>query len=428
MPKTTTSNASRPTVLEVRLAGTVVGTLTNLPNDQNLFIFDPAYIADPDRPVLSLSFFDAYRALFTNIRPVTRRLPPFFSNLLPEGALRQYIAERGEINAQREFFLLWLLGNDLPGAVTVSDVEGRPLPPAEDDPSLLRTRAGRDVLRFSLTGVQLKLSAIGNPRRQLSIAASSLGGHWIVKLPSPACPGLPENAFSMMEFGRAVGIQVPETGLVPLDQIPGVPAQWKQLKGNAYYIRRFDRGHKGSRIHMEDFNQLYGQFPEAKYRNYSYTNMAADLWRLADEAQLVEFVRRLIFNIAIGNNDMHLKNWSLIYPDGRTPQLAPAYDFVSTVRYIADDRLALSIAKEKAASQLNTALLERFARKAQVPTKLVLETARDTAERLMAVWPTLQKELPLDQQTRRRITAHRSPSLSWQSNDASAAREHEIAR
>jgi serine/threonine-protein kinase HipA len=47
MPKTM---PSRPTVLEVRLANTMVGTLTNLPNDQNLFAFDPAYIADSNRP------------------------------------------------------------------------------------------------------------------------------------------------------------------------------------------------------------------------------------------------------------------------------------------------------------------------------------------------------------------------------------------
>src|SRR5258708_5186010 len=128
MPKTKTNNANRPTVLEVSLENTVVGTLTNLPNDQNLFVFDPAYIAAKDRPVLSLSFYDAYRQLIANVRPVTRRLPPFFSNLLPEGQLRQYIAEHGEINAQREFFLLWLLGDDLPGAVKVRDVEGRTLP------------------------------------------------------------------------------------------------------------------------------------------------------------------------------------------------------------------------------------------------------------------------------------------------------------
>jgi serine/threonine-protein kinase HipA len=417
MPKTT-NDANRPTVLEVGLGDTVVGTLTNLPNDQNLFIFDPAYVADANRPVLSLSLYDAYRNLIMKVRPVTRRLPPFFSNLLPEGAMREFIAERGEINAQREFFLLWLLGKDLPGAVTVHDAEGRALPPSEKNPTVTRIRAGRDVLRFSLAGVQLKLSAIGNPHRQLSIPASSVGGHWIVKLPSPAYPGLPENEFSMMEFARAVGVQVPEIGLIPLDKIPGVPAPWQQLKGNAYYIRRFDRGPNGKRIHIEDFNQIYGQFPDAKYKNYSYTNMATDLWRLTDEVQFTEFVRRLIFNVGIGNNDMHLKNWSLIYPDGRTAQLAPAYDFVSTVRYIADDRLALSIAKEKDPTQLNLELLERFARKAQVPNKLVLDTARETAEKMMTLWPVLQKELPLDRTARLQITAHmRSiPLLQTRSN------------
>lgn len=405
MPKTT-NNTNRPSVLEVRLGETLVGTLTNLPNDQNLFVFDPAYIADANRPVLSLSFYDAYRNLVTNIRPVTRRLSPFFSNLLPEGALRQFIAERGEVNAQREFLLLWLLGNDLPGAVTVRDAEGRALPPSEKNPTVARARAGRDVLRFSLAGVQLKLSAIGNPHRQLSIPASSVGGHWIVKLPSPAYPGLPENEFSMMEFARMVGIQVPEVGLIPLEKIPGIPEPWQRLKGNAYYIRRFDRGAHGKRIHIEDFNQVYAQFPEAKYKNYSYTNMATDLWRLTDETQFVEFVRRLVFNVGIGNNDMHLKNWSLIYPDGHTPQLAPAYDFVSTVRYISDDRLALSIAREKTPKELNIELLERFARKAQVPSKLVLDTANETADKMMSLWPAIQKELPLDRATRHQLTEH----------------------
>lgn len=405
MPKTA-NNTNRPSVLEVRLGETLVGTLTNLPNDQNLFVFDSAYVSDENRPVLSLSFYDVYRNPITNVRPVTRRLPPFFSNLLPEGALRQFIAERGEVNAQREFFLLWLLGNDLPGAVTVRDAEGRALPPSEKNPTVARARAGRDVLRFSLAGVQLKLSAIGNPHRQLSIPASSVGGHWIVKLPSPAYPGLPENEFSMMEFARTVGIQVPEIGLIPLDKIPGIPEPWQQLKGNAYYIRRFDRAPHGKRIHIEDFNQLYGQFPEAKYKNYSYTNMANDLWRLTDETQFAEFIRRLIFNVAIGNNDMHLKNWSLIYPDGHTPLLAPAYDFVSTVRYIADDRLALSIAKEKSPAELNTELLERFARKAQVPSKLVLDIARETAHTIMSLWPAIQKNLPLDRTTRDQITEH----------------------
>ncbi len=82
MPTKKATSASRPSVLEVRLSGTVVGTITNLPNDQNLFVFDAAYIAGENRPVLSLSCYDAYRELRTDVQPVTRRLPPFFSNLL----------------------------------------------------------------------------------------------------------------------------------------------------------------------------------------------------------------------------------------------------------------------------------------------------------------------------------------------------------
>jgi serine/threonine-protein kinase HipA len=406
MPKKKPLNARRPSVLEIRLAGTVVGTITNLPNDQNLFVFDEAYIANHHRQVLSLSFYDAHLALQTVIRPTTGRVPPFFSNLLPEGQLRQYIAEHGDINTQREFFLLWLLGNDLPGAVTVHDIEGRALPPAQSAPTEVRTKVGKDVLRFSLAGVQLKLSAVGNPNRQLSIPASNLGEHWIVKLPSPAYPNLPENEYSMMQFAREVGIEVPEVGLIPLDRVEGVPEQWQRLKGRAYYIKRFDRGEKGKRIHIEDFNQIYGQFPEAKYKNYSYTNMAADIWRLMDESQLAEFIRRLVFNAAIGNNDMHLKNWSLIYHDGRTPQLAPAYDFVSTLRYIEDHGLALSIVREKATDHLDSILLQRFARKAQIPTQLVLQTAHETASTIMTLWPKLQKELPIDRETRRRLTGH----------------------
>lgn len=143
MLKMRLSSARLPSVLEVRLADTLVGTLTNLPNDQNLFVFDAGYISDPNRPVLSLSFLDAYREVRTEVRAVTRRLPPFFSNLLPEGQMRKYIAEHGEVSEQREFFLLWLLGKDLPGAVSVHDIEGRELPPTPEC-SRRRSQAGRE--------------------------------------------------------------------------------------------------------------------------------------------------------------------------------------------------------------------------------------------------------------------------------------------
>lgn len=399
---TKSNSISRPSVLEVWLNHVRVGTITNLPYDRNLFVFDEAYIADEDRLTLSLSVLDPRQGVITKPQEVTARVPPFFSNLLPEGHLREYLAERGHINAIREFFLLWLLGADLPGAVRVEDAEGRALPPRDNG----RTRLDvpdDDVLRFSLAGVQLKFSAVGQPGKQLSIPVEGRGGHWIVKLPSARFRQVPENEFSMMTLASEVGIEVAEVALVPTNTIENLPTELGDDKSNSLIVKRFDRTPEGGRIHIEDFNQVYAQYPAAKYNNYSYGNMAGDIWRVVGENALAEFVRRLIFNAGIGNADMHLKNWSLIYPDGRTPKLAPAYDFVSTIQYMDDRKMALSIAGEKDTKELNIELLTRFASKARVPVNYVLETALRTAERLVSAWRTMKDDLPLDDDARTKI-------------------------
>ena len=106
-------------VLDVLLYGEPVGTLTHLPGDQTLFAFHENYIADDNRPVLSLGFKDQLGGLLTRFRPYKTRVMPFFSNLLPEGHLRTYLAQRADVNPKREFFLLWALGADLPGAITI---------------------------------------------------------------------------------------------------------------------------------------------------------------------------------------------------------------------------------------------------------------------------------------------------------------------
>lgn len=392
----------RPSVLEVRLNQVRVGTLTNLPYDRNLFVFDDAYIQNANRPVLSLSDYDAQGNIIAVPKEVQTKVPPFLSNLLPEGRLREYVSERGGVKQVREFFLLWLLGTDLPGAVVVEDAEGRSLPPR--DATKQDTQESRqELLRFSLAGVQLKFSAVGSPGNQLTIPTEGRGGYWIVKLPSPRYRHVPENEYSMMTLARDVGIDVADVGLVPTKEVEGLPAELHSETANSLYVRRFDRTPDGERIHIEDFNQVYGQFPDDKYRNYSYTNMAADIWRILGEEDLLEFVRRLVFSAAIGNADMHLKNWSLIYPDGRKPRLAPGYDFVSTVAYIDDRKMALSIAKEKNTKYFDEHLLERFAAKARVPTRIVLDTALATAERTVNTWSHLSNELPIDKQTRNKV-------------------------
>ena len=182
----------------------------------------------------------------------------------------------------------------------------------------------RGALRFSLAGVQLKFSAVMESSGGLTIPAQGIGGSWIVKLPSMRFAAVSENEFVMLELARAIGIAVPRIQLVSVSAIGGLPAEAARLSGKALAVERFDRGPGRQRIHMEDFAQVFGIFPEGKYKSVSYSNIAKVLWAETGEAGTFEFVKRLVFSVMIGNADMHLKNWSLLYPDTRRPVLSPA--------------------------------------------------------------------------------------------------------
>jgi serine/threonine-protein kinase HipA len=101
-----------------------VRILVRLAGERQIFAFEQDYIDDPNGPTLSLSFKSGTGGLVTALRPVPRRVPPFFSNLLPEGHLRTYLAKLAEVKPEREFFLLAVLGADLPGALVVTPLEG----------------------------------------------------------------------------------------------------------------------------------------------------------------------------------------------------------------------------------------------------------------------------------------------------------------
>ena len=97
----------------------------------------------------------------------------------------------------------------------------------------------------------------------------------------------------------------------------------------------------------------------------------------------------------IGNADMHLKNWSLIYPDRRRARFSPAYDFVSTIGYIPDDKAALKFGRTKRMDEYSLDELSWIAAKARLPEKLVLDTATETAARFDPAWTAEKKHLPL---------------------------------
>jgi len=363
--------------------------------DRTLFAFTDRYINDKQRPILSLGFKDAFGDLITEFTPTQTKLIPWFSNLLPEGRLRTYLAERARVNQQREFFLLWALGRDLPGAVTIEPADGEAWPPeAHDGHDRPLENARANALRFSLAGVQMKFSALEGARGGLTIPVRGVGGDWIVKLPSREFEGVPENEFSMMTLARKVGIDVPAIQLIDIAAIENLPETGKLRGSQAFVIQRFDRLQSGP-VHIEDFAQIFGVYPDYKYEKATMRRLAGVIGAEVQEADVVEFVRRIVFNALIGNADMHLKNWSLIYPDKRGAALAPAYDFVSTTPYIKDDKAALKVSRSARFDEFTSDELAHMAAKARLPEKLVLGTAAETVSLFHQHWKAEAKSLPL---------------------------------
>lgn len=375
--------------LQVLLNDRHVGTLARHEDERILFVFNEAYANDPHRPTLSQFYLRSDGSVRQDTHLTRTKVPPWFSNLLPEGALREYIARKANISVTREYPLLALLGSDLPGAVRVM-TEGTDETESEE-PLAAENQDG--PLRFSLAGVQLKFSALVNQQGGLTIPAAGLGGDWIVKLPSPNYPAVPENESAMLTLANRAGISVPEHRLVQIDSIEGLPENLGNFAGTAALaVRRFDRAAPNKRIHMEDLAQVFGIWPHEKYEKKGSIEIAELIGRISGNNGGMDFIARLAFIVLTGNGDMHLKNWSLLYPDGKNPILSPAYDLVSTVPYISNEGLAINIAGEKAFSKITLAHFRRLADQAGLPEREALNTVATVTDAVLSAWPEVRKE------------------------------------
>jgi len=317
--------------LDIWLSGVLVGRLAILTEKSGRcdFRFHSEYMKSYPRPVLGQAFEEDVRASYFH----RTRLPAFFANLLPEGGLRAMAQRQIKRQHRHEIHLLAMLGEDLPGAVRAASPDSAPPESPGADHEDRERSAELPRLRFALSGVQLKMSVLRESSDRLTVPASGLGGDWIVKFPHGDLTDLPENEHAMMTWARLVGIDVPSPELFPIESIDGLPDSLRALGSIAYGVPRFDRRPDKSRVHMEDFAQVLSCYPEDKYDGMTYERLAILSSALAGRRGLEETLRRLVFIVATGNGDAHMKNWSLLYPDGLTPEVSPAYDLVSTVCY-----------------------------------------------------------------------------------------------
>ena len=321
---------------DVLLGDVLAGYLVDDESGQVAFQTAPAYRALAQRPVLGQQFEDDLGGTFEG---EPGRLPSFFANLVPEGPVRDLIVRSTGVPARDDLALLSAVGTDLPGAVVIRPSGERP-PFSLGAPAVPAPGPASDVevppmrLRFSVAGVQMKFSVLRDGEK-VALPVHDDYGDWLLKLDSPSISGLVANEFATMEWARAAGFEVPHCEVIAPGALPDQIRSLDPPDQPAFLIGRYDRG-PGRRIHQEDMAQVLGLYPECKYGRQeqaecppiSYTQILSVLRGLGRDLY-VEGIRRLALMVATGNDDAHLKNWSLFYPDGARPQLSPLYDQVA---------------------------------------------------------------------------------------------------
>jgi uncharacterized protein HI_0665 len=186
---------------------------------------------------------------------------------------------------------------------------------------------------MSISGYQPKLQLIIKDNQFNSVDQQ---GNYILK-PSPEdYPYLAENEHATMRVMIELGFDVPINGLFPFET-----ESTKQEF--AFVIKRFDRDENGGAIHQEqldgamDIKEKYGKIRQDNEQYVSYERIAKFILQHTENnlALQRELFRRVVYAYLLANNDLHLRNFSLLYPKHGTPKLAPIYDFVSVAPYPA---------------------------------------------------------------------------------------------
>jgi serine/threonine-protein kinase HipA len=366
--------------IKILIGADHAGDLMVYPDDRTEFSLARDYRALYPRPVLGQVFEDD---LHITLRS-RMRLPPFFSNLLPEERIRELIAAQLNVSQSREARLFAYLGEDLPGDIRA--VPEGDLPEISTNETQPREPALLHPIKFSLAGAQPKLSMFRSPDG-LTFPATGRGGDLLVKMPGSKFAGVPENEFATMSWAKASGIRVPDFWLEPISRLLNVPPELRDESGNAYVTARFDRPAPGKRVHMEDFAQILGTYPDyqGKYLKTNYESIANLIWQLHPPS-FDEFLRRLVFVVMSGNADAHIKNWSLWYPDRVHAELSPAYDLVSTIEFIEKDELALNLAGSKAWTDVRVESFRQLARRIGADPAEVDRTVSETVSNVRDAW------------------------------------------
>ncbi|MCI0622318.1 MAG: type II toxin-antitoxin system HipA family toxin [Acidobacteria bacterium] len=351
----------------------------------------------------------------TNATPLSQSLPlrrerfrrnecrGFFAGILPEESKREIIARNLGISARNDYAMLEQIGGECAGAVTFVPA-GENLPErnygyrtlsSQELAAMLRELpkrpllAGEDGIRLSLAGAQDKV-AVRIEGNEISLPLGGAPSTHILKPAVERFAGVVFNEALCMKLAAAVGL-------------PTAKVETRSVEDIEYLlVERYDRSHRqnqeGSfsleRLHQEDFCQAQGIVSETKYQKEGGPSLGQcfALLREVSTAPVIGLSRLLdavIYNLLVGNNDAHGKNFSLLYHGVGTAnqqiRLAPLYDVVSTTYYpeLSKD-MAMKIGREYSSDKVTRKDFEQLAEEAGLAKPIVRSRVPELAETVIA--------------------------------------------
>jgi serine/threonine-protein kinase HipA len=337
------------------------------------------FALSPNFPIVAGSFQD---------NADIRQVEWFFENLLPEGRMRDLIANRDRIDPRDTWALLVRHGRDTAGGLSLLPASlevhapGEVLVPlaAEDLQRKIqesRTRnlplmASWDEVRMSLAGAQEKLGLVIDSRGGMFLPEGTAPSTHIIKPDNASAdfPFCPANEFFCMRLAQVLKLPVPDVDL-------------RHLPEPLYVVTRFDREsvlldgqHRIRRLHQIDLCQALGVSPARKYESEGGLGLH-DLLKVLHSSYIdrpivaVNAVLQWVaFNYLVGNLDAHAKNVAFL-AQGRKAAMAPFYDILCVEAYLPRATMSMSIAGENKPGWVESVHWDALAYEAGVAPRLM---------------------------------------------------------
>ena len=330
----------------------------------------------------------------------------FFSGLLPEESVRERLAKYLGLSEKNAFSLLEAVGGDCAGALMLYPHDVQPSKISDDVETLDDKRlrevlrlikhrpmlTGDDGYRLSLAGAQDKL-AVGFKDNHILLIKGGAPTTHILKPMIEHVKDSSYNELFCMKLAKMVGLDVPDASIHFAGETP------------YYLVERYDRriGKNGmvTRIHQEDFCQALGVMPEMKYEREGGPNIAAcqeviAKYALHPAVDQIKLLNIVLFNYLIGNADAHGKNFSLLYND-KKPELAPAYDLLSTAIYPdLSQKMAMKIGGKYQPKDVYKRHFYKLVADTKVAQSAMNRQIKKMSDKIIEVAPNLKTKLIAD--------------------------------